>query len=166
MCIIGTGKGHPVVYTVHIRKVEFRSYLYMFFTPNGFLKIGGAVLLLVAILGFVGVIGPTEDSLFGAAWYFDNGENWAHLILGVVGLIAAFTLGAGMQKTLVMILGIVGVLVGLYSLFSSIPTGANLLGAQLQNPADSLLHLLVGAWALFASMRKPAMVAAAPSMPQ
>jgi hypothetical protein len=128
----------------------------MFFTPNGFLKIGGAVLVLVALLGFFSVIGPTPaDSIFGDAWYFDNGENWAHLILGVVGLIAAFTLSASMQKTLVMLLGIIGVLVGIYSIFSQ-----SFLGANLENPADTILHLAVGAWALYASMRKPKMMAA------
>src|SRR5262249_22572427 len=133
----------------------------MLLTPAGFLKVGGAVLILVALLGFFGVTGPTADqSIFGANWYFDNGENWAHLILGVVGLIAAFALNAGMQKKLVMVLGVIGVLVGLYSLFSPIPTGANLFGAQLQNLADSLLHLVVGAWALYASCKKADMMAA------
>jgi hypothetical protein len=129
----------------------------MFFTPNGFLKIGGAVLVLVAILGFVGVIGPTaDDSIFGAAWYFDNAENWAHLILGVVGLIAAFTLSADMQKYLVLVLGIVGVLVAVYNVFST-----TLLAANLESPADLILHLVVGAWALYASLKKPAMVGVA-----
>ncbi|MEK9147909.1 MAG: hypothetical protein AAB650_00555, partial [Patescibacteria group bacterium] len=55
--------------------------------PKQFLQIGGVVLVLVGILGFVGVIGPTaESSLFGGAWWFDNAENWAHLVLGVVAL--------------------------------------------------------------------------------
>ena len=125
----------------------------MLFTPNGFLKVGGAVLVLVAILGFVGVIGPTaDDSIFGAAWYFDGAENWAHLILGVVGLIAAFTLNADMQKYLVLVLGVVGVLVAVYNIFSTTLGSAN-----LESPADLILHLVVGAWALYASLKKPAM---------
>ncbi len=126
----------------------------MFFTPNGFLKIGGAVLVLVAILGFVGVIGPTDaQSIFGSGWWFDMGENWAHLILGVVGLIAAFTFNAEMQKWLVVILGVVGVLVAVYNLFST-----TLLGANLESPADLILHLVVGIWALTAGLKKPAMM--------
>ena len=119
--------------------------------PKQFLQIGGVVLVLVGILGFVGIIGPTaEQSIFGSAWWFDNGENWAHLILGVVGLAAAYVLSVSRQKTLVMILGVVGVLVGLWSLVVS----ESFLGANLENPADSLLHLVVGAWALWASMKK------------
>ena len=136
----------------------------MIFTPNGFLKIGGVVLILVAILGFAHVIGPTADaSVFGTAWWFDNGENWAHLVLGVVGLIAAFSFPAGIQKSLVVLLGVVGVLIGLYSIFNQ-----SFLGANLENPADTILHLAVGAWALIAAFKKPSMMGSMPSggMPQ
>lgn len=117
--------------------------------------VGGVVLVLVGVLGFVGVIGPTaEQSLFnklGLDWWFDRAENWAHLLLGVVALIAAFALPAGLQRPLVMLLGIVGVLVGLYSFFGYEKLGA----ANLENPADSLLHVAVGAWALLAAWKKP-----------
>lgn len=137
--------------------------------PKQFLLIGGVVLVLVGILGMVGVIGPTADkSIFnkmGLDWWFDPGENWAHLILGVVGLIAAFALPGGLQRPLVMLLGGVGLLVGLYSAFIS----TSFLGANLENPADTLLHLLVGAWALAASWKKEAspspMPGAMPNMP-
>jgi len=123
----------------------------MLLTPKGFLTVGGAVLILVGLLGFWGVIGPTpEQSLFGSYWWFDNGENWAHLLLGVAGLLASFVLGMSMQKGLVMLLGWVGVLVGLYSLLY----GEYFLGANLENPADTLLHLVVGAWAILASRKK------------
>ena len=107
------------------------------------------MLIVVGILGITGPIGPTaEDSIFGAGWWFDMRENWAHLILGVVGLIAAFVLPGSLQKPLVLLLGVVGVLVGLYSLVIS----TDFLGANLENPADTMLHILVGVWALAAGM--------------
>ncbi len=119
--------------------------------PKQFLQIGGVVLVLVGILGFVGVIGPTaERSIFKSAWWFDNPENWAHLVLGIVALIAAYAIGRNLQRPLVMVLGVIGVLVGLYSLLVS----NMFLGANLENPADSLLHIIVGAWALWASWKK------------
>lgn len=122
--------------------------------PRQFLLIGGAVLVLVAVLGFAGVIGPSPDkSIFGANWWFDNGENWAHLVLGIAGLLAVFVLPGNLQKLLVIVLGIVGVLVGLWSLVVS----TNFLGANLENPADTILHLAVGAWALLASRGKKGM---------
>lgn len=117
------------------------------FTPKGFLQIGGVVLLLVGVLGFVGVIGPTPgQSIFGSFWWFDNPENIAHTVLGVAGLLAAFVLSRDLQRYLVILLGVVGVLVGLYNFVSPA-----LLGANLESPADLLLHLVVGAWALYAS---------------
>lgn len=122
--------------------------------PNQFLKIGGAALVLLGVLGFF-LIGPTADSsIFGSAWWFDSGENYGHLLLGIVALIAAFAIPASAQKTLVMVLGIVGVLVGLYSLFVS----TDFLGANLENPADTILHIVVGAWALWASRKQSMMM--------
>ena len=124
--------------------------------PKQFLLWGGVVLVVVALLGFVGVIGPTEEqSIFGSGWWFDNAENWAHLILGVAALVLAYALGPSMQKPVVMLLGVIGVLVGLYSIFNQTLGAAN-----LENQADTLLHIVVGAWALWASMSKQS------SMPQ
>src|SRR5690349_5427445 len=106
--------------------------------PKQFLLIGGIILVLVGILGMVGVLGPSaSQSVFGNSWWFDNGENWAHLIIGVIALIAVYTLGASMQKQLTMIVGVIGVLVALYGWF----VAGNLWGASLENPADNLLHL-------------------------
>jgi hypothetical protein len=119
--------------------------------PKQFLRIGGGVLVVVGILGFANVLGPTADtSLFGKAWWFDNGENWAHLIIGIIALIAAYAVGVEAQKPLVVVVGVIAVLVGLYSIF----VGESFLGANLQNPADSILHLVVGIWALIASRAK------------
>src|SRR3990172_8487696 len=112
-----------------------------------FLVIGGIILLLVGIIGFFGIIGPTpEQSIFGDAWWFDNGENWAHTILGVVALILAYSVPMMVQKWVVALLGIIGVLIGIYSFFTPA-----FLGANLENPADSLLHLAIGIWALIAA---------------
>lgn len=126
------------------------------FSPKGFLQVGGIVLVVVALLGFFGLIGPTPDSsLFGGAWYFDSGENWAHLVLGVVALIAAYVLKApSQQKWLVIVVGIIGILFGVYSLFGPVTEGVTFMGAALQNPMDTILHLAVGAWALMAAFKK------------
>ena len=117
--------------------------------PRQFLLLGGIVLVLVGLLGFFGVIGPTaEQSIFGEMWWFDNAENWAHLVLGVVALVLLMA-PAGLQKPVVILVGIVGLLVGLYNFASE-----SLLGANLESPADLILHLVVGIWALIAGFRK------------
>lgn len=125
--------------------------------PKQFLVWGGIILVLVAVLGFFGLIGPTpEDSIFGATWYFTPGENWAHLVLGVVALLAAGMLkGAGAQKNLVILVGVLGLFFGVYNLFSEM-----FLGAHLEQHADTALHFVVGIWALWAAMRKPKMMMA------
>jgi len=76
-------------------------------TPRGFLTVGGVALLLVAVLSFLHITGPTpENSIFGAAWYFDGAENVAHLVLGVVALVAVFFLkDKGIHKFLVVAVG-------------------------------------------------------------
>lgn len=119
-------------------------------SPKGFLQVGGVVLVLVAVLGYVGLIGPTSASLFGEYWYFDNAENIAHLVLGVVALGASMKLGAAMQKHLVLLVAIIAVVATVVSLIGPIPQGGMLLGAMLQNPLDTILHAVVAAWAFLA----------------
>ena len=118
--------------------------------PKQFLTFGGVVLALVGILGIIGVLGPTaEISVFGGAWWFDTGENWAHLILGIVALVAAFLLKPDMQKPLTLVVGIIALAVGVIGFFLS-DTTPNFIGVTLQNPLDNILHLAVGAWAVLA----------------
>ncbi len=114
-----------------------------------FLLVGGIILIVVGILGFF-LIGPTsEQSVFGNAWWFDNAENWAHLVLGIVALLVLFAFPETLHKPIVILVGIVGLLVGLYSIAGE----RVFLGATLENPADTALHIVVGAWALWASMQ-------------
>lgn len=123
-------------------------------TPKGFLQVGGIVLIVVGILGFF-LIGPSESqSIFGSAWYFDPVENWAHLILGIIAVGAAYMLtDANSQKWLTILVGIVALLVGLIGfILPSAPP--NFLGANLENPLDNILHLVVGAWAIWAATKK------------
>lgn len=119
--------------------------------PKHFLTLGGAVLVVVGVLGYVGVIGPTpERSLFGNFWWFDNIENLAHTVLGAAGLAAAFVFPANLQRLLAYALAALALVVGVYNLMGSV----QLFGANLESPADLVLHLVVGAWALYAVMNK------------
>ncbi len=114
--------------------------------PSTFLKVGGIVLVLLGLVGFFAF--NTPNSVF----WLDSGENWAHLVLGIVALIAAFALGEGMQKNLTVLVGLLGLVIGIWGFFlGSGPTG-NFLGlVNLENPADNVLHLVVGVWALWSA---------------
>ena len=125
-------------------------------TPRGFLLYGGIILVLVAVLGYMGLIGPTpEQSLFGMMWYFTDLENLAHIIFGVVALLAFYMLkDAMMTKTLVILVGIVAalaVVIGLMVGGSAAPN-ATLYGisGNLENPMDTVLHVVVAVWAFYA----------------
>ena len=116
-------------------------------TSRQFLRVGGGVLFLLGVLGFVHVLGPTpETSIFGTTWWSDTGESWGHLILGIIALIGVYVFDADAQKSLATVLGTILVLVGLYSIFNG-----NFLGVSLENPADTILHLILGIWALIAT---------------
>jgi hypothetical protein len=116
--------------------------------PKQFLIIIGVILVLVAIGGYAGLIGPTpEKSLFHDVWWFDNIENGAHLLAGLIALTAAFSAPYELQRPLVIIGGLLGIFLAFYNLFST-----QLLHANLESPADLALHLIIGIWALAASV--------------
>ncbi len=132
--------------------------------PTLFLKVGGAVLLLLGLIGLIGVFN-------NVSWFnLDAGENIAHIVLGVVGLgFGFFVKDANINKWLVVILGVTGLVIGLGGFFLSGSTFANgafakpnFFGvANLENPADNLLHLAVGIVAFLAVfMDKPVPAAA------
>ncbi len=117
-----------------------------------FLQIGGIVLVIVGVLGFF-LVGPTEDDLFGSTWWFDSGENWAHIVLGIVALALGYgSKNESFQRNVTILVGVLGIFFAVYNLFST-----NFLGANLESPLDLILHLVIGVWALWAGLKKPAM---------
>lgn len=118
--------------------------------PKQYLTVVGAVLVLVGVLGFVGIIGPTvSKSLFGGMWVFTPGENIAHVVLGMVALVAAFMLDARTQKMLTVVFAVVTLFFGLYGFIAG-PGPNNAFGlANLENPLDNILHLALGVWAAY-----------------
>ena len=119
-----------------------------------FLQWGGIILVVVGILGFF-LIGPTaEGSIFGEAWWFDSAENWAHLVIGIVALIAAYSKSGEAQRWVTWIVGIVALLVGVWGFVQPVLLGANL------ETLDHILHLVIGVWACWAAYKTPKMMVA------
>ena len=130
------------------------------FTPKGFLTYGGVVLLLLGIVGYLGVV--SESSV--PAFWLDNGENLAHTFLGLVALAIVFIPGlnsmfAPYYRWIVILLGIVALFFAVYGFYVGGNASPNTFGvANLESPADDILHLVVAAWALYAAWRpQPAM---------
>ncbi len=130
--------------------------------PKQFLTVGGVVLVVLAVIGFLGVLTQSSTPVF----WLDTGENVAHLVLGVVALAAVFVPGlnsalAPFYKALVVAVGVVALFFGLYGFVVAGAPAPNTFGlANLENPADNVLHLLVGVWALYAALVGPRTAAA------
>ena len=128
-------------------------------SPTTVLRLGGAVLLL---LGLIGLTGVTNSITF---FNLDSGENIAHVALGIVGLGAGFgTKNADLHRWLVAFIAVSGLFTGIYgfTLAAGDEMHRNFFGlANLENPADNVLHLVVGIWAAAAAyLNKPAMAMA------
>ena len=116
--------------------------------PKQFLQIGGAVLLLLGIAGLVGIFNKQSTPWF----WLDNGENTAHVVLGVVALAGAYFLkDPNLQKWLVVAVGVFGLFAGIYGFAVAGQPEPNVGFANLESPSDDLLHVVVGLWALAAA---------------
>jgi hypothetical protein len=116
--------------------------------PKQFLLVGGIVLLALGIVGFLGVFNDTKS-----AFYLDQGENIAHTGLGIVAIAASFLISDAMlQKWLVAVVGITALFFAVYGFAVAGNTPPNTFGiSNLESPADDILHLVVGIWALAAA---------------
>jgi len=124
-------------------------------TPKGFLMLGGIVLLVLGLVGIAGVFSDTSSP-----FWLDSGENVAHVALGVVALAALYVPGlnsalAPYYRWIVLLVGVIALFFGLYGFVVAGDTsGANTFGlANLESPADNVLHLVVAAWALLAGWK-------------
>jgi uncharacterized membrane protein HdeD (DUF308 family) len=130
--------------------------------PKLFLTVGGAVLLLLGIVGYLNVF--TESS---TPWFWlDSGENLAHTVLGIVALAAVFVPGlntalAPYYRWIVILVGLIALFFAVYGFLQAGAPEPNTFGvANLENPSDNLLHLVVGVVALaaaWAPSREPGM---------
>jgi hypothetical protein len=125
------------------------------FTPKGFLTYGGAVLLILGLIGLFALNSPTGTPAF----YLDNGENVAHIGLGLIALAIVFvpalnTAFAPYYRWIVILLGIVALFFAVYGFSVGGNAAPNTFGvSNLESPLDDILHLVVGAWALYAAWR-------------
>lgn len=119
--------------------------------PKQFLLWGGIILLVVGILGYI-----NGGFLSFLGFQFDSGENLAHTLLGIVAIAAYLWLPAMAQKWLVILVGLLGLYFAVYGYLVRGNVSPNYFGlANLENPSDNILHLLIGLWALWAGFKNP-----------
>ena len=125
----------------------------MLFTPRGFLMVGGVVLLVVGLLGFVILKDPTLSF-----FWLDNSENYAHVGLGVIALAALYVPGlnsmlAPYYRWIVILVGLIALFFGVYGFIlpAGSPAAPNTFGLANLELGDNLLHLVIAAWAFLAA---------------
>ncbi len=95
----------------------------------------------------------------GSTLWLTNGENVAHVVLGIVAIIAAYVLGASARKWLVILVGLIALYFGVvgFMLDPTSPPALNYQGLANLELLDNLIHLVVAGWAFWASMKEDAM---------
>ncbi len=115
-------------------------------TPKQFLQIGGTILVLLAVIGFL------KPDLAGGLLNFDAPENWTHLILGVVAMVIAPLPLGDVRKWITVLVGVTGIVIGILGFIVRDNPSPNFYGVtNLENPVDNVLHLVVGIWAMIAA---------------
>lgn len=115
------------------------------FSPKGFLRIGGGIFILLSLLGFVGILGESPSrSVFGASWWLTNTESLTLFAAGIMALFVSSFFPPLWQRYIVVLLGILCVITGLYAF-----TSPDFFWMNLQS-LDSVFYLVVGLWALYA----------------
>jgi hypothetical protein len=132
-------------------------------TPKGFLTYGGAILLLLGVIGLFAL----NDAAASPSFYLDSGENVAHIGLGIIALAIVFVPGlntafAPYYRWIVGLLAIVALFFAVYGFYVGGNAAPNTFGiSNLESPLDDLLHLVVGAWAAYAWWRPGGMTSMA-----
>lgn len=121
-------------------------------TTRGFLMYGGLILLLLGLVGFVTF--NTANSTF----YLTPGENFAHVGLGLIALAILYVPGLSAtfepyHRWIVILLGIVALFFAAYGLLVMSQPPLNTFGLANLEIVDSVIHLVVGGWALYAAWR-------------
>jgi len=124
-----------------------------FFTPRMFLIVGGVVLLLLGVVGYLGIF---TKAAFPAFW-LDNGENVAHVGLGLIALAAVYVPGlnsalAPYYRWIVLLVGVIALFFGLYGFVVAGAAEPNTFGLANLEFLDNILHLVVAAWAFASAM--------------
>jgi hypothetical protein len=116
-----------------------------------FLLLCGLFLVILGILGMF-VLGPTpENSTLGGSFWLDQGENVAHLLFGIIALGTYYMVtNTRVLRRVVVLLGAVATIATLVGFMNANSPVPNVGVANLENPADNVLNLVLAIWA-FAS---------------
>ncbi len=116
---------------------------------RAFLRIGGVLLLLVALMGF------WEPMLAGDFLYFDIVENVGHLLVSFLMIYAGWWGSESLQRLTTWGVFVLSVTIAVGGFLGKDHAHPNFLGiANFEHPVDNVFHSLAAAWALISALRK------------
>lgn len=116
--------------------------------PKSFLQVGGVILLVLGIIGYL------IPNLLGDLLWFDPAENVAHTVLGIVALVLAPLPLGDLKKWVVVLVGLVALYFGVAGFLVSANPAPNYYGITNLEMLDNIVHIAVGVWALMAAFKK------------
>jgi len=140
------------------KKVSLRQcQVYGAMCPSEYARVAGTGLLVLALLGFGFLLGPTvEQSLLGEIWWLDISEVIFYAVLGVALLNASF-MAAERERPIVLFSGWFLFFLSIWGFFVS----ETVYGMHIET-TQSLLYLVLWAWSLFAGFCKDVREGAGP----
>ena len=119
--------------------------------PKNFLLHGGIVLVSLGIIGMF-ILGPTPaQSLFGRSLWFDDVENYSHLMLGIIALGAYYLMkDHHLLKWLVAFFGVLALVTAALGFINS---GSNIpnLSITHKEVSENVLNLIIAVWAFYSA---------------
>lgn len=111
-------------------------------------KVVGVALLAVGLLGVI----LNEQSLFGLL-HFEMVHNVVHLLTGAIGAWVGFKGSDKAAKMFAQVFGVVYTLLAIAGFAGVMSIGEMLGTMHLMDPAYNVIHLIVGAWGLYAGFK-------------
>ncbi len=117
----------------------------MWITSKSFLVWGGWTILILGILGFI------FPNIGGSYLSFNDVENWAHTLLGVLSLAIGYGIKDNrILKSVTIIFGLVGLIIGIWGFVVAGNPSPNFYSVvNLENPIDNIINLGLAVWALW-----------------
>lgn len=117
-----------------------------------FWRISGVAVAAVAVLGILLNL-LDEEALLGSFLTFDWTHNIVHVVLAAIALVMGFgTVAMNMSKMVAKVFGAVYLLLGVAGFISAGLFGlGDAIGLELEI-GENLVHLVIGAWGLYAGM--------------
>jgi bacteriorhodopsin len=126
--------------------------------PKQFLTIGGVIVLVYGLVGFI----LPDTPLLGDRLLFTGAENVVHVLLGIAAVAAGYVLHPDWQRWVTATVGAVALVFFLVGLVVMSAPPLNLAPANVE-VIDTLVHLVVGTWGLWAAFRPAPTVVAQPT---